>query len=114
MMRLAVAALALVIAANTSADARSRVRPHTSAPTAATKWDVTADQRVQDLNWLVDKLKAKYAYRDKKSIDFDQIKSNYREAAEKATTPNAWLAVVERVMAELYDHHATVGQNTAT
>ena len=116
MKRLAVAALALVLAANTAADARQRMRHHNSAPPAAAsaKWDVTADQRVEDLNWLVDKLKAKYAYRDKKNIDFDQLKTNYREAAEKAATPAAWLAVVEHMMAELYDHHATVGQNTAT
>jgi hypothetical protein len=94
MIRLAVAALALLLAANTLADARSSARPK---PTAAVKWDVTAEQRVEDLNWLVDKLKAKYAYRDKKSVDLDQIKTNYREAAEKAATPKAWLAVVERV-----------------
>ena len=113
-MRLAVAALALVLAANLPADARSRVRHSSPPPAASAKWDVTAEQRVEDLNWLVDKLKAKYAYRDKKNVDFDQIKTNYREAAEKATTLNAWLGVVERVMAELYDHHATLGRNTAT
>lgn len=113
-MRIAVAALALVLAAHTTADARSRARPHTRAAAATPKWDVTADQRVEDLKWLVDTLKAKYAYQDKKKIDLDQIKTIYREAAEKATTPAAWLGVVERVMAELYDHHATVGQNTAT
>jgi C-terminal processing protease CtpA/Prc len=114
MMRLVVAALALVLAANTPADARSRARPHAPSPATPSHWDVTADQRVEDLNWLADKLKAKYAYRDKKNIDFDQIKTNYRDAAEKAVTPAAWLNVVERVMAELYDHHATVGQNTAS
>lgn len=113
-MRLAVAALALALVANLPADARSRVRHSAPPPAAASKWDVTADQRVEDLNWLVDKLKSKYAYRDKKNVDLDQIKADYREAAEKAATPAAWLGVVERVMAELYDHHATVGQNTAT
>lgn len=113
MIRLAVAVLALLLAANTTADARTRARSHAPKPAPAVKWDVTPEQRVEDLNWLVDKLKAKYAYRDKKSIEFDQIKTNYREAAEKAATPSAWLTVVERVMAELYDHHATVGQNTA-
>jgi carboxyl-terminal processing protease len=115
MMRVAVAVLAFVLAASTTADARSRARHASPTPAAATsKWTVTPEQRVEDLNWLVDKLKAKYAYRDKKNIDFDQIKTDYREAAEKAATPQAWLGVVERVMAELYDHHATVGQNTAT
>lgn len=113
MIRLAVAALALVLAANTVADARPRARQQAAKPVATAKWEITPDQRVEDLNWLVDKLKSKYAYREKKSIDFEQIKSTYREAAEKATTPNAWLSVVERVMAELYDHHAIVGQNTA-
>ena len=113
-MRIAVAALALALAANTTADARSRARHAAPPPAAWSKWDVTADQRVEDLNWLVDKLKAKYAYRDKRNVDLDQIKTVYRDAAAKAATPAAWLSVVEHVMAELYDHHATVGQNTAT
>ena len=106
---MAAAVLALAIAIGT-ADARPRA--HAAAPSPAHS-EVTAEQRVADLNWLVDSLKAKYAYRDKKKIDLDRIKVIYRDAAAKAATPGAWLAVLERVMAELYDHHATLGQNTA-
>ncbi len=109
------AALMLAIFAGTAADARTRSH-HTarqaSAPTAAST-NGSADDRIADLNWLVDKLKAKYAYRDKKNIDLDKIKELYRDAAAKATTPGAWLGVLEHVIAELYDHHATLGQNTA-
>ncbi len=112
MIRLAMAALAVALIVGATANARARA--HAPAPTSsASGWNVTAEQRVDDLNWLVDKLKAKYAYRDKKKIDLDQIKTIYRDAAAKAATPGAWLSVLERVMSELYDHHATLGQNNA-
>jgi len=114
MRRLTALAFALLIAIGSAADARTRHHAATPAPAAATQPQATAEQRIEDLNWLVDTLKAKYAYRDKKNIDLDQIKTLYRDAAEKATTPAAWLALVERVVAELYDHHATLAGTMTT
>jgi C-terminal processing protease CtpA/Prc len=113
MMRILMTALALAVAVALPADARSRAHPQRSAPVTPARPDATAEQRVADLNWLIDRLKAKYAYPEKQNVDFDALKATYREAAEKATTPAAWLGVLEHVVAELHDHHATLGRNNA-
>jgi C-terminal processing protease CtpA/Prc len=44
-------------------------------------------------------------------LDLVKLRAIYQPQAEAATTPEAWLHVVEHVVEELHDHHATLGRN---
>jgi len=72
----------------------------------------TPEQRVADLNWLVDQLQKNYAYSHSRHVDIASIARLYRDDALKAGDDLQWIAVLERIIAELYDHHASLNTNT--
>ena len=77
---------------------------------AAVQFDVNA--RVADLDWLVDQIALHYAYLPERQIDLEKLRALYRPQARAAGTRGAWIHVVEQVVGELHDHHATLGTNT--
>lgn len=72
----------------------------------------TPDQRVADLNWLVAQLEKNYAYRHKRNVDIPALARRYREDAVNATDEFKWIELLERLTAELYDHHVSLNTNT--
>lgn len=74
----------------------------------------TPAERVADLNWLVAQLEQHYAYRHKRNVDIASIAHLYRDDAAKADDEFKWIALLERVTAELYDHHVSLNTNTDT
>lgn len=67
-----------------------------------------------DYDWLIDQIATHYAYLPERHLDLGKLRTLYRHAAETAPTDNDFLHVIERVVGELHDHHATLGANTKT
>ena len=69
--------------------------------------------RRADLDFLVDQIAAHYAYLPDRHLDLARLRAIYEPKAEAADTPAAFLSVIEQTVAELHDHHATLGSNNA-
>jgi C-terminal processing protease CtpA/Prc len=70
-----------------------------------------AATRKADLDFLVDQIAGHYAYLPDRHLDLARLKAIYEPKAEAAPTPGAFLQVIEQAVAELHDHHATLGAN---
>jgi carboxyl-terminal processing protease len=79
---------------------------------AQTAGDLTDAQRAEDFAALCRFVEREYAYFDVKRVDWKRACSAYAGDAAKATTRDAYIAVLERALGELYDHHAHLGTNT--
>ena len=64
-----------------------------------------------DIDWLVDQLAAHYAYLPDRHIDLAKLRALYRPQAEAARDDHAMLGVLERLLAELHDHHIELTTN---
>ncbi|HET9622942.1 MAG TPA: S41 family peptidase [Kofleriaceae bacterium] len=71
----------------------------------------TADQRVAELDWLLDRIAHDDPYAGR--LDVAGIRAHYLARARAATTRDQWIGVLEDVLGELYDHHVSLGTNTA-
>jgi len=54
-----------------------------------------------------------YAYFDKRAVDWARVREIHRPHAAGARSREDFIAVLEGLLEELYDHHATLGTNTA-
>ncbi|HEX9138428.1 MAG TPA: S41 family peptidase [Steroidobacteraceae bacterium] len=70
-----------------------------------------ATERKADLDFLVDQIAAHYAYLPERHLDLKELRAMYGPLAAAAATRGAFLQVIERVVGELHDHHATLGTN---
>jgi carboxyl-terminal processing protease len=70
--------------------------------------------RVADVDWLFDQIAAHYAYLPERRLDLAKLRAAYEPRAAAALTRTAWLHVLEHVVGELHDHHATLGANADT
>ncbi|MEO1967472.1 MAG: S41 family peptidase [Sphingomonadaceae bacterium] len=68
--------------------------------------------RVADLDWLIDQIGTHYVYLPHSGLDLDRLRALYRPEAASATTHAAWLHVLESLIGELHDDHATLRANT--
>jgi hypothetical protein len=73
---------------------------------------LTAEQRTADFSAFCDFVREQYAYFDVKKTDWDATCTFYAPRAAAAPDRDAFILVLERAMAELYDHHAHLGTNT--
>jgi C-terminal processing protease CtpA/Prc len=76
----------------------------------AAKFDAAA--RMGDMDWLIDQLETHYAYLPERHLDLARMRAFYRQEAKVASTHEAWVHALEHAIAELHDHHATLGTNT--
>src|SRR4051812_27585048 len=81
-----------------------------AAPAVARAADYDATSNVADLDWLIERLRARYAYLSDRHVDLAKLRAVYAPQAAAATGRRAFLGVLERVLAELHDHH--IGANT--
>ncbi len=72
----------------------------------------STDQRAADFSAFCDFVREQYAYFDVKKTDWDATCKAYAPRAAAAPDRDAFIGVLERAMAELYDHHAHLGTNT--
>jgi carboxyl-terminal processing protease len=73
---------------------------------------ISAEQRSADFTAFCDFVREEYAYFDVKKTNWDSTCAFYSPRAAAATDRDAFVGVLERAMAELYDHHAHLGTNT--
>ena len=75
---------------------------------------ISAEQRAADFSAFCDFVRDSYAYFDVKQTNWDASCALYAPRAAAAADRDAFIGVLERAMAEIYDHHAHLGTNTAT
>jgi C-terminal processing protease CtpA/Prc len=64
-----------------------------------------------DIAWLIEQMKAKYAYLPDRHIDLARLRQIYVAEAQAALDPHAFLGVLERFLAEFHDHHIEANTN---
>lgn len=67
-----------------------------------------------DMAWLIDQIAAHYAYLPERHIDLAKLRTIYVAEARAACDPHAFLGTLERVLAEMHDHHIEPAVNNAT
>ena len=67
-----------------------------------------------DFDVLWSEIGTSYAYFDKKATDWARVKVLYRPKFKEATTREDFIALLEQVLEELYDHHTHLNTNTAS
>lgn len=72
-----------------------------------------ADGNASDVRWLMDRIEAHYAYLPDRHIDMAKLRAIYVPAAHAVCEPHAFLGVLERLIAELHDHHIEANVNNA-
>lgn len=75
---------------------------------------IAAEQRSADFTAFCDFVREQYAYFDVKKTNWDSTCAFYAPRAAAAEDRSAFIGVLERAMAEIYDHHAHLGTNTNT
>jgi C-terminal processing protease CtpA/Prc len=73
---------------------------------------LSPQQRSADFSAFCDFVREQYAYFDVKKTNWNATCTSYAPRAAAAADRDAFVGVLERAMAELYDHHAHLGTNT--
>jgi len=66
----------------------------------------------EDLDYFFKTIDLNYAYWDKKKTDWKKAKEFYIARADTITTKGSFIQLLENVLYELYDHHASLSSNT--
>ncbi|HEX4303293.1 MAG TPA: S41 family peptidase [Rhizomicrobium sp.] len=74
---------------------------------------VDATANGADIGWLIDQIAAHYGYLADCHIDIAKLRRIYVAEAGAVCEPHAFLGVLERVLAELHDHHIEPTVNNA-
>ena len=72
-----------------------------------------AGANASDMGWLIDQIAAHYAYLPDRHIDMAKLRAIYIDQAHAACEPHAFLGALERLIAELHDHHIEANVNNA-
>ena len=73
---------------------------------------LTYEQRAADFASFCQFVEEDYAYFDVKKTDWRRACAFYQNEVTSATNRAAYVELLERVLGELYDHHAHLGTNT--
>jgi len=74
--------------------------------------NLTPEQFTQDFDYLWSQLRDNYAYFDKKETDWNRVREIYRPRAARVRNKTDFIALLERVLEELYDPHTHLRVNT--
>jgi C-terminal processing protease CtpA/Prc len=96
-----IALVALCLAVLLALD--SKVYPQRSLTTA---------QYTEDFDLLWSTINGKYAYFERKQTDWDRVRQIYRPQLEGLQNSRDFIALLEKVLEELYDPHTHLGVNT--
>lgn len=73
---------------------------------------LSRQQYREDFEYLWTTIKENYCYWDKKATDWDKVKTLYGPEVDTITSTRSFVLLLERVLYELYDHHASLNTNT--
>jgi carboxyl-terminal processing protease len=68
---------------------------------------------ISDFHWLTTQIEQRYAYLADRHVDMARLQALYMPHVETVQTRDEWIAVLEDVLSELHDCHATLGTHTA-
>ena len=74
--------------------------------------DVTNKQYQQDFEFFWTTIKTNYCYWDKKETDWDKAKKTFQPTVDTISSKRSFIILLEKMMYELYDHHASLSTNT--
>jgi C-terminal processing protease CtpA/Prc len=70
-------------------------------------------QYKDDFNFFWKTIHDNYCYFDKKATDWDKVRVIYSPRADTVSSRNSFVQLLEEVLNEIYDHHASLNTNTA-
>ena len=73
---------------------------------------VSTRQYKEDFNFFCSSLDNEYCYFTKKHISLQDVKDHYAPMIDKVTNRDQFVAIIEKALNEIYDHHAILNTNT--
>lgn len=74
--------------------------------------NLSRQQYRADFDYLWQMIKDNYCYWDKKATDWEKVRTLYAPEVDTITSNRSFVGLLERVLHELYDHHASLNTNT--
>src|SRR5438067_824092 len=81
---------------------------------ASAQQSVSQEQFTSDFDFLWSHLRDNYAYFDKKETDWNKVRELYRPVLAGVKSRGDFVALLERVLDELYDNHTSLNTNLKT
>ena len=78
----------------------------------APQTNFTRQQYEEDFDYLWQSISDDYAYFDQKQTDWNKVREIYRPQINRVKTRSDFVALLESVLEELYDHHTHLNTNT--
>ena len=75
---------------------------------------LTSEQFEEDFDFLWETFRSEYAYFDEKRTEWDRVNEIYRPQLHTISTKVEFVALLERVLEELYDDHIHLNTHTAS
>src|SRR5215831_9196392 len=69
-------------------------------------------QYKDDFEYFWATVRDNYSYWDKKQTDWEKVKNIYQPIADTISTKESFIALLEKMFYEIYDHHASLTTNT--
>ncbi|MFI5131368.1 MAG: S41 family peptidase [Chitinophagales bacterium] len=73
---------------------------------------LTSKEYKEDFNFFWTSINQEYCYFNKKSTNWQKVKEIYTPLIDNVTTRDEFVAVLEKALYEIYDHHAILNTNT--
>lgn len=77
-----------------------------------TAQELTGRQYREDFEFFWKTVQENYCYWDKKQTDWQEVKTRFSPMMDTVTSRRSFVLLLEKVMNELYDHHASLNTNT--
>ena len=74
---------------------------------------VTTQQYKEDFDYFWRTLDSNYCYWDKKKTDWNKVRLMYGSQVDSITSKAGFISLLEKAFYELYDHHASLNNNTS-
>lgn len=84
------------------------------SPNVRTQSSFSPKQFTADFDYLWSALRESYVYLDKKETDWNRVRELYRPMRGAVKTRSDFVALLERVLDELYDNHLSLNTNLKT
>lgn len=76
--------------------------------------ELTREQYKKDFIYFWNTIKSDYCYWDKKQTDWDSVKMIYMKEADTVSSRASFISLLEKMLNEIYDAHASLNTNTIT
>ncbi|MDP4261693.1 MAG: S41 family peptidase [Bacteroidota bacterium] len=73
---------------------------------------VSTEQYKEDFNFFWTSINNEYCYFAKKQTDWQKVKEMYSPMVDTITSRDCFVAILEKMLIEIYDHHAILNTNT--